>query len=127
MCFTLVFYYFIAAVCAAWSLVCDAYQWLTGRSAEPTPATAAAPTHTELDESAATHEYRLAVHEAEVTGTLPPPPPPPALGIVSQEKPPLENIGAAAVYLLPTGVLFEGTLPDEDLETPVQRVFSKKA
>jgi hypothetical protein len=24
-------------------------------------------------------------------------------------------------------VLFEGTLPDEDLETPVQKVFSKKA
>ncbi|KAJ7719463.1 hypothetical protein B0H14DRAFT_2643020 [Mycena olivaceomarginata] len=108
MCFTLVFYYFIAAVCAAWSFVCDAYQWLTGRSAEPTPATAAAPTHTELDESAATHEYRLAVHEAEVTGTLPPPPPPPpALGIVSQEKPLLENVGAAA--------------------TPVQKVFSEKA
>jgi hypothetical protein len=177
---------FFLAVCAACSLVYDAYQWLTGRSAEATPAPA--PTPAELEEGAATHAYRLAVLEAEVAGTLPPPPPPPtstlstsaaaqatpgrkilllvgstaffawglsADGVVSLEKPLLENFGAVAVYLLrgwevvflsvlvgmgvawrqrqvreaadapPAEVLFDDE--DEDLETPVEKEFSEKA
>ncbi|KAJ7046171.1 hypothetical protein C8F04DRAFT_1063538 [Mycena alexandri] len=170
------------AVAMACSLASDAYRWLTGATAEPTPT----PAQLE-DGTTATSLHDLAILEAEVAGAEPPAPDSSSsttesdtqrttagdiialIGgsaffayefaqreVVSLDKPWLENVGAGLLFILrgfevifglalllmfgawvtrsrsgastatvlaaPVEVLFEGTLPEEEMMLTTEKV-----
>ncbi|KAJ6568925.1 hypothetical protein B0H19DRAFT_1134239 [Mycena capillaripes] len=114
---------FFFAVCFACWLVSDAYRWLTGASAETS--STPSPTHAELEDGTVSPMHELEVLEAEVAGAQPPIVPKSTsaftpttggkltallvcgiffefyiYGVVSREKPLMENVSAALLYIL---------------------------